>query len=26
MWGDVAFIRRGELEELMTQADPRIRR
>ncbi|MBI3454530.1 MAG: sugar kinase [Candidatus Rokubacteria bacterium] len=26
MWGDVAIIRPGELEELMTQPDPRIRR
>ncbi|MGH7320822.1 MAG: sugar kinase [Candidatus Rokuibacteriota bacterium] len=26
MWGDIALIRRGELEELMTQPDPRIRR
>jgi 2-dehydro-3-deoxygluconokinase len=26
MWGDVALVRPGELEELMTQPDPRIRR
>jgi 2-dehydro-3-deoxygluconokinase len=26
MWGDVAVVRRGELDELMSQADPRIRR
>jgi 2-dehydro-3-deoxygluconokinase len=26
MWGDVAVIRRGELEELIAQPDPRIRR
>jgi hypothetical protein len=26
MWGDVALVRRGEIEELMTQPDPRIRR
>ncbi len=26
MWGDVAVIRRGELEELLAQPDPRIRR
>lgn len=26
MWGDIAVIRRGELEELMAQPDPRIRR
>jgi 2-dehydro-3-deoxygluconokinase len=26
MWGDVALVRPGELEELMAQADPRIRR
>jgi 2-dehydro-3-deoxygluconokinase len=26
MWGDVALVRPGELEELMAQPDPRIRR
>jgi 2-dehydro-3-deoxygluconokinase len=26
MWGDVAMVRSGELEELMAQTDPRIRR
>jgi 2-dehydro-3-deoxygluconokinase len=26
MWGDVAVIRKGELEELLAQPDPRIRR
>lgn len=26
MWGDIAVIRPGELEELLTQPDPRIRR
>jgi len=26
MWGDVAVVRPGELEELMAQPDPRIRR
>ena len=26
MWGDIAVIRPGELEELMAQPDPRIRR
>jgi 2-dehydro-3-deoxygluconokinase len=26
MWGDVVLVRPGELEELMTQPDPRIRR
>jgi 2-dehydro-3-deoxygluconokinase len=26
MWGDVALVRPGELEELMTRLDPRIRR
>jgi 2-dehydro-3-deoxygluconokinase len=26
MWGDVALVRRGELEELLTRPDPRIRR
>ena len=26
MWGDVAVVRRGELEELLAQPDPRIRR
>ena len=26
MWGDIALVRRGELEELMAQPDPRIRR
>jgi 2-dehydro-3-deoxygluconokinase len=26
MWGDIALVRPGELEELMAQADPRIRR
>jgi len=26
MWGDVALVRPGELEELMSQPDPRIRR
>jgi 2-dehydro-3-deoxygluconokinase len=26
MWGDVALVRRGELEELMGQTEPRIRR
>ncbi len=26
MWGDMAIIRAGELEELMAQPDPRIRR
>jgi 2-dehydro-3-deoxygluconokinase len=26
MWGDIAVVRRGELEELMAQSDPRIRR
>jgi 2-dehydro-3-deoxygluconokinase len=26
MWGDVALVRAGEVEELMSQADPRIRR
>lgn len=26
MWGDIAVIRRGEVEELMAQPDPRIRR
>jgi 2-dehydro-3-deoxygluconokinase len=26
MWGDVTLVRPGELEELMTQSDPRIRR
>jgi 2-dehydro-3-deoxygluconokinase len=26
MWGDIALVRPGELEELMTRPDPRIRR
>jgi 2-dehydro-3-deoxygluconokinase len=26
MWGDIAVIRPGELEELLAQPDPRIRR
>jgi 2-dehydro-3-deoxygluconokinase len=26
MWGDIAVVRRGELEELLAQPDPRIRR
>jgi 2-dehydro-3-deoxygluconokinase len=26
MWGDIALVRRGELEELLAQPDPRIRR
>jgi 2-dehydro-3-deoxygluconokinase len=26
MWGDIAVIRPGEIEELLTQPDPRIRR
>jgi 2-dehydro-3-deoxygluconokinase len=26
MWGDIALVRPGELEELMAQTDPRIRR
>jgi 2-dehydro-3-deoxygluconokinase len=26
MWGDIAIVRPGELEELMAQADARIRR
>jgi 2-dehydro-3-deoxygluconokinase len=26
MWGDIAVIRKGELEELLAQPDPRIRR
>lgn len=26
MWGDIALVRRGELEELMARPDPRIRR
>jgi 2-dehydro-3-deoxygluconokinase len=26
MWGDIALVRPGELEELMSQPDPRIRR
>lgn len=26
MWGDIVLIRRGELEELVAQPDPRIRR
>jgi len=26
MWGDIALVQRAELEELMAQPDPRIRR